>query len=672
MKSDLNQQRCRNRFAALLGMLATLSGAPALSQVAQRTPIPLEVMIREPSLESVTLSPDGSRLAAITSLDGVERAISVWRTDTLGQAPTRFGMGGGAARSGVRIVSITWVANDRLLVNMTQPVEFGSGAEARGFTGLARLVGVDGRGIVEPLARGGTRSETEIFADKFLTVGLLDQLPDDPRHILMVKSTLDATFVYRVDVYTGAGERLMQIGEDEAVTAIVDAEGRPRAKQFVELRDGSWVVGLRLFDPANNSWSEHEALSVPVREVRSIDPIALDPANEDILIVRDSEGGNFTYLRGYSISRRTFFETLFADTRRDITGVLLGTTGERRTGVVGYVYVDGYDRSAYTEPAHAALQRRLEAQLVGMHVRYSGRNGRYRVVRVENSATPPGYFLLEDDERLIPLGSSNAEINSRTLSETQFVTYRARDGLTIPAFLTLPFGWRPGDAPLPIMVLPHGGPWTNNNSDWGGGDLPVTQYFASRGFAVLQPQFRGSVGYGNQLWRAGDNEWGQKMQDDLDDGLQWVVSQRIGDPDRAMIYGFSYGGYAAMAATVRPNPPWRCAISGAGVSSLQRLGSLWRENRIQRQAQGWTVTGLDPLEHAEQASIPILIYGGDRDQTVPIYQSQRFADALAAAGKPHRFEIIRDMPHGVVGPDQSRQELTLVESFIRDSCDLPY
>ena len=196
--------------------------------------------------------------------------------------------------------------------------------------------------------------------------------------------------------------------------------------------------------------------------------------------------------------------------------------------------------------------------------------------------------------------------------------------------------------------------------------------FASRGFAVLQPQFRGSIGFGNRLWRAGDGEWGRKMQDDKDDGLAWLVREGIADPQRAIIYGFSYGGFAAMAASVRPNSPYRCAISGAGVSSLQRLGSLWRENRVQRQYQGVTVRGMDPLEHASEASIPILLYHGDRDQTATLWHSERFAAALRGANKPHQFVVIEDMPHGALTPVMMRREHELVEAYIRGPCGITY
>jgi dipeptidyl aminopeptidase/acylaminoacyl peptidase len=640
------------------------------AQAQTRTPIPIEAMARYPFLSQVQLSPDGRHLAALTSLDGQERSISIWNTDALNANPVRFGVSGAAARNRVQFAEIDWVANDRLLVIMIQPVNLAPGPEGRFYTGIARIVNLDGSQWIEPMAQSA-RTEVAEYVEKFLTVSLLDQLPRDPEYILMSRQTLDATYVYRVNVRTGAGERVAQLAENEGV-ALVDREGRIRVKQFARFRDGDWVIGHEIFDTQTNAWEEHPLLGFAARERRNINVQAFDPADPDLLIVIDDQGQNFTYARGYSISRRAFTETLFQDPRHDIANVIIDRANQDPTRIVGFRYWADIERPYLADATHRALYDGVQAQLRGLDIEIGSANGGKRVVVAESSRQPPAYFLLDENRRLFPLGASLRDIPSARLAPTELVHYAARDGLQIPAFLTLPFGWRRGDPPLPVIIQPHGGPWSRNDASWGGGDLQVTQFFASRGFAVLQPQFRGSTGFGARLWRAGDGEWGQKMQDDKDDGLAWLVREGVADPRRALIYGFSYGGFAAAAATVRPNSPYRCAISGGGVSSLQRLGSLWRQNRITRQYQGVTVRGMDPLERAADASIPILLYHGDRDQTAPIWHSQRFAGALQGAGKPHQFVVIEDMPHGALTPAMQRRELELVEAYIRGPCGITY
>ncbi|HWA00530.1 MAG TPA: prolyl oligopeptidase family serine peptidase [Caulobacterales bacterium] len=658
-------------FAIGLALALGFAGYGA-AQAPGRTPIPLEAMIREPALSQMRLSPDGAHLAAITSLDGVERSISIWRTDALDRAPVRFGVGGAAARNKVFFSRIEWVAPDRLLVIMQQPVTVGAGIEGRTYTALARIVNLDGSQWVEPLAEGGPRTDLERYVDKFLNIDLIDQLPRDPRHILMAQATLDATFIYKVDVYTGRGERVAQLADNEAPVDVVDRDGNFRVKEFADFRGGQWVIGHTVFDTSSNSWVEQPALTYEARERRNLTVLAFDPNDPDLLIVRDDQGQNFAYIRSYSISRRAFVETMFQHREYDAGNVLIDHVGTEPTRIIGFTYLADTETPYYTDSGFRSLDEGLRRQLGGLNVIISGKNGEYRIVVAESSRQPPAYFLLRNDSQLIPLGVSTPGIPTAQLAPTQLVYYQARDGLRIPAFLTLPFGWREGDAPLPVIVQPHGGPWSRNDSSWGGGDIPYAQYFASRGFAVLQPQFRGSTGWGGQLWRAGDKQWGMAMQDDKDDGLQWLVDRRIADPHRALIYGFSYGGFAAMAATVRPNSPYRCAISGAGVASLQRIGTLWRENRIQRQLQGVTVDGMDPLQHASEANIPILIYHGDRDQTASIWHSQQFDAALRAAGKPHTFTTIPDMPHGALNPEMRRAELTLIENYIKNECGIQY
>jgi dipeptidyl aminopeptidase/acylaminoacyl peptidase len=196
------------------------------------------------------------------------------------------------------------------------------------------------------------------------------------------------------------------------------------------------------------------------------------------------------------------------------------------------------------------------------------------------------------------------------------------------------------------------------------------QYFASRGYAVLQPQFRGSEGWGQKLWRAGDGEWGQKMQDDKDDGVKWLIDQKIADPKRAAMFGYSYGGYAALAASIRPNGLYQCVISGAGAGDLGEISRATFDNRFQREFQHPTIAGLDALAHAKEAQIPVLLYHGDRDQTVDIEQSRKFAAALRGAGKPVKLVEIKDMGHQYIymTPPMMQEQLDIVDAFLKTDC----
>jgi dipeptidyl aminopeptidase/acylaminoacyl peptidase len=169
---------------------------------------------------------------------------------------------------------------------------------------------------------------------------------------------------------------------------------------------------------------------------------------------------------------------------------------------------------------------------------------------------------------------------------------------------------------------------------------------ASHGYMVLQPNYRGSTGFGLNHWKKGDNNWGQTMQDDKDDGAKFLIDKGLADPERMAIFGWSYGGYAAFAASVRENGPFKCAIAGAGVSDINRIGaSLFNRGRYGRVFQGKTVTGLSPIENAEKLAMPLFIIHGDIDQRVPVEQSRLMVDKLKSLGKPHKYLELEGADH---------------------------
>jgi dipeptidyl aminopeptidase/acylaminoacyl peptidase len=186
---------------------------------------------------------------------------------------------------------------------------------------------------------------------------------------------------------------------------------------------------------------------------------------------------------------------------------------------------------------------------------------------------------------------------------------------------------------------------------------------------VLQPQFRGSADWGRTLWMAGDAQWGERMQDDKDDGARWLIEQKLADPKRIAMFGFSYGGYAAFAAAVRPNDLYKCAIAGAGVSDIQRIGARFYSNPFYREGQEPTIKGLNPLSHADKIKIPIMVYHGERDQIVPLEQSELFVDKARKAGRLVEYHMLPDYAHG---PAWTRaimaRQLGLIDDYLAKGC----
>jgi dipeptidyl aminopeptidase/acylaminoacyl peptidase len=278
---------------------------------------------------------------------------------------------------------------------------------------------------------------------------------------------------------------------------------------------------------------------------------------------------------------------------------------------------------------------------------------RKMIVFGESANDAGSYFFIDfSNGDVSPLANNYPDLPDPWITQKQAVDYKAGDGLNIHAYLTLP----PGRAPknLPLIVLPHGGPAARDNLSFD----PEAQAFASRGYAVLQPNFRGSTGYGAKFENAGDGEWGRKMQTDLSDGIKHLAQQGIVDPKRVAIYGASYGGYAALAgATLDPAGTYRCAVDIAGVADLRSFLDFLQE-RSATTYQSVTVisekkllgdpTHYDersPVRQAAKAYCPILIIHGTDDTVVPIEQSQRMERALKAAGKDVQFITYKGQTH---------------------------
>ncbi len=546
--------------------------------------------------------------------------------------------------------------------------------EGRSFTYLARFVGLDGKDWIEPMRRQGTKGVLEQFAGKFLRVEVMDPLPAEPDHVLLrysdpLRGTAD---VYKVNVRTGAGERFARAGEDESYIGITDREGRLRAKSSARFEGGDWVVHYEIFDPASGNWEDQPALSYPVKSRRNVDIIGFDPELPDILLIKDNSGSDLAAIKGYDVKKKAFVEVLFQHPKFEATGVRLAREGGKGIpkSIAGFTYDGASEEVYWIDPYWKSIQDGLKSQFPNDNINILNlrRDLSFKLIEVSSSRHPPSYYLLKNDQELIKLGDSRPEINPADLEPTKLVYYKARDGLEIPALLTLPKGFRPGTStPVPAVIMPHGGPWARDNADWD--PAGWTQFLASRGYAVLQPQYRGSQGWGDKLWKAGDEQWGLKMQDDKDDGAQWLVAQGIADSKRMAIFGYSYGGFAAMTAATRPNSPYRCAIAGAGVSNLSRIQNSWGENRIQRQLQGWTVKGTDAMSNVDKANIPILIYHGDRDQTVPIVHARELVAALRSRGKAVTYFEVEDMPHSLPWwPAWQEKTLTAIEAFLAKDC----
>jgi dipeptidyl aminopeptidase/acylaminoacyl peptidase len=299
-----------------------------------------------------------------------------------------------------------------------------------------------------------------------------------------------------------------------------------------------------------------------------------------------------------------------------------------------------------------------------------------RVQVISRSDRDPGTYYLYDPvaRQLQEVMRPYDWIKPERMSSMQVVRYKARDGLEIPAYLTLPFGKTP--AKLPLIAWIHGGPWVRDEWQYS----PDVQFLASRGYAVLQPNYRGSTGFGARHLMSSFKQYGKTMQDDITDGIRYLVAQGIVDPNRVCIGGGSYGGYATMQGLVKEPDLFRCGIDEAGVTDLiwaQELGYTDFNLGDSDAAEAWYKVTIgdvkadralleqySPRLHADKIKAPVLFVHGVGDRRVPIQHAEGMRDAMQAAGKAYEWVVYPEEGHGFTKPENKIDRYKKIEAFL--------
>ena len=644
-------------------------------------PIEIEAFSKVPEIQYPSMSTDGENLVAIIALpgsDNQETALATWDLDDMDAGPTITPSG---AR--MKFIAASALKADKLLVLGRQEWTGQLGGCGEGsVTGATKtfvtktyLTGTDHEDFSEAFANNtrklGVSQDTQRCLELAGTSQLVQSLPLDPDRVVVAQLnelSLSSNY-YLYNLRTGDTELLFRGGGRSSPGLFDPRTGELVTRSQIESAGtDEYEIQVLVRNPDTDAFEVHGPLTTRLTERHTVAVDGLDEETGKLYVLTDLFSDRIQAWMYDPRTREFDAEPLVAHPEYDIGSVILGTRPGNFNQVLGFTVNGPQVETVYVDPQMKSVHDGLKSTFPGMGVSIMDyTDGLSRVLfSVSDHGHAPSYHLLFDQSRLVPLGAARPWIDPEDIGEQRWVTYTARDGLSIPAVLDLPAGWKQGDAPLPAIIHPHGGPWARDVAGWdGSGWVP---FLTSRGYAVLRPQYRGSSGLGRDLWIAGDEQWGLAMQDDKDDGAAWLVEQGIADPDRLAIFGYSYGGFAAAAAVVRPDSPYQCAISGAPVTDLGRLGTSWSSNRLQRILQGQTVKGMDPMRNTDKANIPVLLYVGDRDVRTPSFHAKDFYDAVRKT-VPAQFELIPDMPHSMPWyPRHQEVTLALIEEFLANDC----
>ena len=611
-----------------------------------------------PALEEVDVSPSGRRLAFVTVV-GEERAIMIVDVATNTSL-------GAAALGDAKLRYLDWVGEDQVLAGLTT-------TESIPWMGI---------GMTE-FQMGGVYSIPDreirwVFRDDRDMLPFMIGAP-------MVRATPegDAIFVrgfepdrsgfanlFRINPATATG-RVALIADHDVESIVLDAEGRPLARADYDERSRRWTLYLPRDDGRlREAWSTVAPVDSPalLGMGRAPRTVVVTADREDIPLI---EGQVPSRLFEVSLETGEWTRLPLPDADRlyhhPRTHLLIGsaTIGDEGT-TYRFTDADAARSWGIIAQAFEGLRPELvswsdDLNQVVVFTSGAGDAGTYRLIDLVAGAAKV-------------VGSAYPDVPSGQVGAVRSIRYQAADGLEIHGYLTLPPGAEEPSG-LPLVVLAHGGPAVRDvmGFDW------WAQALASRGYAVLQPNFRGSSGYGDAFLEAGYGEWGRKMQTDLSDGVRWLASEGTIDPSRVCIVGASYGGYAAMAGPTLDQGVYRCAVSVAGVSDLRRM-VLWEaEHGAHRNSQTvryWNrfmgadrlgdrdLDEISPARQASRADAPILLLHGRDDTVVPIEQSRRMASALRAAGKPHELIELAGEDHWLSQSATRQRMLTETVRFL--------
>lgn len=490
--------------------------------------------------------------------------------------------------------------------------------------------------------------------------GIEDDLPDDPDHVLISHNNRDPEVfdVYRVNVHTGAAELVAQ-NPGNIIGWQTDHAGKVRA---AITSDG---LETTLLYRADESADFEPLITTDYRT--NVSPTFFTFDNDKFYAL--SNRGRDKLALVIIDPRQPDDETLiFATDEVDLDGA--GYSQKRRV-LTEAAYQTDKPRRHFFDVQTQALYQQLEALLPGYDIAIQGmnRNEDTFIVAAYNDRTPGSrYIYASATGTLHKLADINPSIPEAAMSTVTPVQYTSRDGLTIHGYLTLPAGRDPKN--LPCIINPHGGPWARD----GWGYNPEIQFLANRGFCVLQMNFRGSTGYGRAFWEASFGQWGLSMQDDITDGVHWLIEQGIADPKRIGIYGGSYGGYATLAGITFTPDLYAAAVDYVGVSNLFTfMGTIppyWKPllakmydmvGHPERDKERLAATS--PALHVDRIRTPLLIAQGAQDPRVNKAESDQVVKALQERGVDVQYMVKDNEGHGFHNDENKFEFYEAMEAF---------
>jgi dipeptidyl aminopeptidase/acylaminoacyl peptidase len=633
-------------------------------------PLALEDLFSELSVVDAALSPSGRYLAVIVRQPDEDRLLVHDLTTGDKKYVQRVSKNAAGTALTMRLGMVYWKSDDRILCRLhVRPAE-GKNYNSMARSAIGRLgdrlvaVNRDGSHVVMLLADNHERA----LAGSFNLGAIASFLHHDPNHILMELDGFNGRSLFKVDLETGKGEQV-EPPMSSVVGWWLDLEGNPVVRATVS--SGT----IRLFRKESDKWVQFMKMRIrEMKERPEYDPVGPSDQPGKYYVLARPPGRDRTGLYLYDIDKEQFGDPIVENARYDLSSARIARDGKR---VLYHCYTADVRVCEFADKrleSHIRAVRRFFENTANVYVYDTAQDSQTLLLYVEGPRDPPAYYYYRVDAKNI----AGVDVERRMLADVlrpnvTIVNYAARDGTAVTGYLTTP-GNAPKGAKLPVLVYPHGGPEMRDHLTFD----PWVQYFASRGYAVFQPNFRGSDGFGKAFAESGYGEWGRKMQDDITDGLNYLGTAGLVDPARACIVGASYGGYAALAGAALTPDLYKCAVSVAGISDLDDFIG-WRKRNWGRDSEGYTywlkaigdpdkdeqkLSEVSPSRLVDRIKVPILLIHGTQDDVVPIAQSRAMKKALAKSGRTTELIELENEGHSYWSDENEMLALSSIDAFL--------
>lgn len=578
-----------------------------------------------PKIYDAAISPDGDKIAVFLNMDAAY-GVGVFYIDDSGREPFAIGM-----EEGVKPEWLKWANDEIILASIWQSQKIQGTPFTTGHIYSFDMTTKKGRILVKPgkkaKALGSRLGSSALFRQ--YNNDVVDFLNEDPGHILMSFSDTDvaAPEVQLVDVRDGSYKR-MERGRPSVQEWYTDLRGEVRIGQGLEDKSKeNWT--LRIRNANDDKWQSYDKFP----GLRGNERIYGFTANPNEMIVGRYAGKDTLGLYIYDLSQKKVSRKLFHNDDYDVKGIVLNNDGSE---IVGASYVADNNEVELFGTRKSSLDR-IRQKYTGYAVDYVDSNADYSkvIIKLSSPSDPGSLFVLnpatDDLQRVSKMYDG---LTSGDMGEVLSVRYTARDGKKIPAYVTIPVSITDTSQlkNVPFIILPHGGPYARDAKRF---DY-LAQYFSTRGFGVLQMNFRGSVGYGKEFEEAGRKNW-VVMQEDVEDGTRWLYEKGYADPERTCIAGWSYGGYAALIGSIKNPDLYACTISMAGVTDLKdlvndmkqyRFGNLTAKGFLKGFGDKDNMKENSPAKRGDEISGSVFLAHGTLDQRVHFDQYKRMKSAM--------------------------------------------